>query len=161
MDWVSFDEIKKTVSLQMVIDHYGIPLRRVGREHAPRQMPLADPQLEREQREFHGHPHQRRGRRLGMPVAILHQIPRSRRRQRPRFRRRDGTVFRSRRGDQIANLVSRSGRGRTRTRGTVARNLTRKFPRARNRSRNSFQRKKWWSGGERIAISRSLRTSEN
>src|ERR1700693_1360507 len=30
MDWVSFDEIKKTVSLQMVIDHYGIPLRRIG-----------------------------------------------------------------------------------------------------------------------------------
>jgi DNA primase len=30
MDWVSFDEIKKTVSLQLVIEHYGIPLRRVA-----------------------------------------------------------------------------------------------------------------------------------
>jgi len=30
MDWVSFDEIKKTVSLETVIHHYGIPLRRVG-----------------------------------------------------------------------------------------------------------------------------------
>jgi len=30
MDWVSFDEIKKTVSLEMVIHHYGIPLRVVG-----------------------------------------------------------------------------------------------------------------------------------
>src|SRR5450755_2667033 len=30
MDWVSFDEIKKTVSLQMVIERYGIALRRVG-----------------------------------------------------------------------------------------------------------------------------------
>jgi DNA primase len=30
MDWVSFDEIKKTVSLQMVIDYYRLPLRRVG-----------------------------------------------------------------------------------------------------------------------------------
>jgi len=30
MDWVSFDEIKKTVSLHMVLEHYGIPLRRVG-----------------------------------------------------------------------------------------------------------------------------------
>src|SRR5579871_5772708 len=30
MDWVSFDEIKKTVSLQIVLDHYRIPLRRVG-----------------------------------------------------------------------------------------------------------------------------------
>src|SRR5713226_5284286 len=30
MDWVNFDEIKKTVSLQMVIERYGIPLRRVG-----------------------------------------------------------------------------------------------------------------------------------
>jgi len=30
MDWVSFDEIKKAVTLQMVIDHYGIKLRRVN-----------------------------------------------------------------------------------------------------------------------------------
>src|ERR1019366_10059114 len=30
MDWVSFDEIKKTVTLQMAIAHYGIPLRRVN-----------------------------------------------------------------------------------------------------------------------------------
>ncbi|HTR35819.1 MAG TPA: toprim domain-containing protein [Bryobacteraceae bacterium] len=30
MDWVSFDEIKKTVSLQMVLERYGIPLRKVG-----------------------------------------------------------------------------------------------------------------------------------
>ena len=30
MDWVSFDEIKKTVTLQMAIEHYGIPLRRMN-----------------------------------------------------------------------------------------------------------------------------------
>jgi DNA primase len=30
MDWVSFDEIKKTVTLQMAIEHYGILLRRVN-----------------------------------------------------------------------------------------------------------------------------------
>lgn len=30
MDWVSFDEIKTTVSLEAVIHHYGIPLRPVG-----------------------------------------------------------------------------------------------------------------------------------
>jgi DNA primase len=30
MDWVSFDEIKKTVSLKMVIEHYGWPLRNGG-----------------------------------------------------------------------------------------------------------------------------------
>ena len=30
MDWVSFDEIKKVVTLQMAIEHYGIPLRRVN-----------------------------------------------------------------------------------------------------------------------------------
>jgi DNA primase len=30
MDWVSFDEIKKKVTLQMAIEHYGIPLHRVG-----------------------------------------------------------------------------------------------------------------------------------
>jgi hypothetical protein len=30
MDWVSFDEIKRTVSLQMVLDRYGFRLRRTG-----------------------------------------------------------------------------------------------------------------------------------
>jgi DNA primase len=30
MDWVSFDEIKKVVTLQMAIEHYGVPLRRVN-----------------------------------------------------------------------------------------------------------------------------------
>jgi DNA primase len=30
MDWVSFDEIKKVVTLEMAIEHYGIPLRRVN-----------------------------------------------------------------------------------------------------------------------------------
>jgi DNA primase len=30
MDWVSFDEIKQRVTLQMVINHYGIELRPVG-----------------------------------------------------------------------------------------------------------------------------------
>src|ERR1700693_1752988 len=40
MDWVSFDEIKKTVSLQMVIDHYGIPLRRIGPDTLRGKCPL-------------------------------------------------------------------------------------------------------------------------
>src|ERR1019366_2516619 len=30
MDWVSVDEIKKVVTLQMAIERYGIPLRRVN-----------------------------------------------------------------------------------------------------------------------------------
>jgi DNA primase len=30
MDWVSFDEIKRVVTLQMAIERYGIPLRRVN-----------------------------------------------------------------------------------------------------------------------------------
>jgi len=30
MDWVSFDEVKRTVTLQMAIEHYGIPLRRTN-----------------------------------------------------------------------------------------------------------------------------------
>jgi DNA primase len=30
MDWVSFDEIKKTVTLQMAIEHYGVTLRRMN-----------------------------------------------------------------------------------------------------------------------------------
>ncbi len=40
MEWVSFDEIKKTVTLQMVIDHYGIPLRRVGPDTLRGKCPL-------------------------------------------------------------------------------------------------------------------------
>ena len=40
MDWVSFDEIKKTVSLQMAIDHYGIRLRRVGPDTLRGKCPL-------------------------------------------------------------------------------------------------------------------------
>ena len=94
MDWVSFDEIKKTVTLQMAIEHYGIPLRRVNANTLRGKCPLADARIGEEQREFHRHPHQRCGRRLGMPVAIVHQSARTCRRQRPRFRRRDGTVFR-------------------------------------------------------------------
>jgi DNA primase len=30
MDWVSFDEIKRLVPLKAVLDHYGVPLRKVG-----------------------------------------------------------------------------------------------------------------------------------
>ena len=40
MDWVSFDEIKKTVSLQMALDHYRIPLRRVGPDTLRGKCPL-------------------------------------------------------------------------------------------------------------------------
>ena len=95
MDWVSFDEIKKTVTLQMAIEHYGIPLRRVNANTLRGKCPLPITRIGEEQREFHRHAQQGRGRCLGMPVAIVHQIARPRRRQRPRFCRRDGTVFRS------------------------------------------------------------------
>jgi DNA primase len=40
MDWVSFDEIKKTVTLQMAIEHYGIALRRVGPDTLRGKCPL-------------------------------------------------------------------------------------------------------------------------
>ena len=30
MDWVSFDEIKRVVTLKMTIERYGIPLRLVN-----------------------------------------------------------------------------------------------------------------------------------
>ena len=93
MDWVSFDEIKKTVSLQMAIDHYGIRLRqRVNANTLRGKCPLPTHGSKNKHREFHGHTHQRRGRGLGVPVAIVHQSPWPRRRQRARFRRRDGTT---------------------------------------------------------------------
>src|SRR5579872_5456590 len=40
MDWVSFDEIKKVVTLQMAIEHYGIQLRRVNATTLRGQCPL-------------------------------------------------------------------------------------------------------------------------
>jgi len=40
MDWVSFDEIKKTVTLQMAIEHYGIALRRIGPDTLRGKCPL-------------------------------------------------------------------------------------------------------------------------
>jgi DNA primase len=40
MDWVSFDEIKKTVTLQMAIEHYSVPLRRVGPDTLRGRCPL-------------------------------------------------------------------------------------------------------------------------
>src|ERR1700681_3117222 len=40
MDWVSFDEIKKTVTLQMAIERYGIPLRRVNANSLRGKCPL-------------------------------------------------------------------------------------------------------------------------
>src|SRR5579863_7005932 len=40
MDWVNFDEIKKTVTLQMALDHYRIPLRRVGPDTLRGRCPL-------------------------------------------------------------------------------------------------------------------------
>src|ERR1700722_5896390 len=40
MDWVSFDEIKKTVTLQMAIEHYSIALRRVGPDTLRGKCPL-------------------------------------------------------------------------------------------------------------------------
>ena len=40
MDWVSFEEIKKTVSLEKAIEHYGIPLRRVNANSLRGKCPL-------------------------------------------------------------------------------------------------------------------------
>ena len=43
MEWVDFDDVKRAVSLQMVIDRYGL-----------RQVPAADARIGKEQREFYG-----------------------------------------------------------------------------------------------------------
>jgi hypothetical protein len=40
MDWVSFDEIKKTVTLEMAIEHYRIPLQRVKADTLRGKCPL-------------------------------------------------------------------------------------------------------------------------
>jgi DNA primase len=40
MDWVSFDEIKKTVTLQMAIEHYDVSLRKVGPDTLRGRCPL-------------------------------------------------------------------------------------------------------------------------
>jgi DNA primase len=52
MDWVSFDEIKRTVSLQMVIERYGIPLRRVGSSILRGKCPLPTHNSEKSKESF-------------------------------------------------------------------------------------------------------------
>src|SRR5271168_4975041 len=52
MDWVSFEEIKKTVTLQMAIEHYGIPLRRVGPSTLRGKCPLPSHGSERSKESF-------------------------------------------------------------------------------------------------------------
>ena len=117
MDWVSFDEIKRTVSLQMVLDHYGIRLRNAGPNTLRGKCPLPTHASKTSTESFTATLSKGVGGDLGMPVAIVHQIARPCRRQRARFRRRDGKLFRPRRGDQITDLVSGSGRGQWPTAG--------------------------------------------
>jgi DNA primase len=52
MDWVSFDEIKRTVSLHMVIERYGIPLRRVGPNTLRGKCPLPTHNSEKSKESF-------------------------------------------------------------------------------------------------------------
>jgi DNA primase len=52
MDWVSFDEIKKTVTLQMAIEHYGIPLRRVNANSLRGKCPLPTHDSEKSKESF-------------------------------------------------------------------------------------------------------------
>src|ERR1700689_4213538 len=52
MDWVSFDEIKETVSLQMAIEHYGIPLRRVNATTLRGKCPLPSHRSEKSTESF-------------------------------------------------------------------------------------------------------------
>ncbi len=52
MDWVNFDEIKKTVLLQMVIEHYGIPLRRMNAHTLRGRCPLPTHHSEKSKESF-------------------------------------------------------------------------------------------------------------
>jgi DNA primase len=52
MDWVSFDEIKRTVSLHMVIERYGIALRRVGPNTLRGKCPLPTHNSEKSKESF-------------------------------------------------------------------------------------------------------------
>jgi DNA primase len=52
MDWVSFDEIKKEVTLQMAIERYGIPLRRVNATTLRGRCPLPSHRSERSTESF-------------------------------------------------------------------------------------------------------------
>jgi DNA primase len=52
MDWVSFEEIKKTVTLQMAIERYGIPLRRVNGTTLRGRCPLPMHQSEKSAESF-------------------------------------------------------------------------------------------------------------
>ena len=112
MDWVSFDEIKKTVTLQMAIEHYGIPLRRVNANTLRGKCPLPTHGSEKSKESFTATLNKGVG---GAWACQSQSCIKSRGRVGGNvlsFRRRHGTVFRPGRSDQIANVVSGSGRGR-------------------------------------------------
>src|SRR5580658_487329 len=52
MDWVSFEEIKKTVPLEKAIEHYGIPLRRVNANSLRGKCPLPSHRSEKSTESF-------------------------------------------------------------------------------------------------------------
>src|SRR5205814_266410 len=52
MDWVSFDEIKRVVTLQMAIERYGIQLRRVNANTLRGKCPLPTHGSERSKESF-------------------------------------------------------------------------------------------------------------
>ncbi len=139
MDWVSFDEIKKTVSLQMAIEHYGIRLRHAGPNTLRGKCPLPTHGSETSKESFTATLTKgvggawacqsqscikARGRVGGNVldfVAAMEQCS-----------VRDAAIKL-----QTWFLVPAAGKDR----GRLARNLARKFPRARNRRRNLFQKK--------------------
>ena len=147
MDWVSFDEIKKVVTLQMAIEHYGIQLRHVNANDAPGQMPLADRMV------------RRRAKRVSPPPfrkawAVPGHASRNRASKHEDASAETFSIS-SPRWNNVPSVMRRSNckcgfsfpRPAT-DRDRLARNLTRKVPRARNRSASWFQKKKLNGGGE-------------
>ena len=95
MDWVSFDEIKKVVTLQMAIEHYGIQLRRVNATTLRGKCPLPSHGSEKSKESFTATLNKGVGGAWACQSQSCIKVARSRRRKCSRFRRRDGTVSRA------------------------------------------------------------------
>ena len=147
MDWVSFDEIKKTVTLQMAIEHYGIPLRRTNANTLRGKCPLPAHGSEKSNESFTATLTKGVGGAWACQSQLVHQ-------SRVAASAATSSIS-SPRWNSVPSAMRRSNcnsgfwfRPRANRPDRLARNLTRKFPRARNRSDNFQFQKKQWSGGE-------------
>ena len=161
MDWVSFDEIKKIVSLQMALDHYGIRLRGAGPNTLRGKCPLPTHASKTSTESFTATLNKGIGGAWACQSQSCIKSARPGRRERTRLCRRDGTMFRSRCGDQTANSGF-SFRLPGNSAGVDWQETARGKFRGQGTGRETrFKSKHSWSGGARSEQTAYVRTSKH